>query len=63
MNKIYIAATPICPEHKGLMRHSLSMSRWECRGFDGEGCEHIVTDEEMEWKYLGKGEVSWGQKE
>lgn len=45
---------PACPVH-GAMRYDPVMSRWGCAGFDGEGCDQRVTDEELaaSWRPLG----------
>lgn len=37
---------PRCPVH-GVMRYVFAMCQWVCKGYDGEGCPVIVTDEEM----------------
>src|SRR6266704_473545 len=33
-----------CDEH-GPMRHRAHPGRWDCRGFDGEGCDKVISDE------------------
>jgi hypothetical protein len=47
MGIIYIAPEegPRCPTH-GQMHYDLPCDRWECHGYDGEGCEYKVTQEE-----------------
>jgi hypothetical protein len=45
---------PACPVHKGPMRYDPVMSRWECRGWDGEGCGHTVRDEDLERGEIGE---------
>jgi hypothetical protein len=41
------------------MRYDEAMCQWRCAGFDGEGCDRVVTDEEIEWRHLGRiGPVS-----
>jgi hypothetical protein len=52
MGEVWFAHQPQCPEH-GQMRYEPVMSRWTCGGFDGEGCGHVVTDEDIEWQSLG----------
>ncbi len=40
------AEGPPCPAHGGHMRLSLAMDRWECKGWDGEGCpEHVDIED------------------
>jgi hypothetical protein len=45
--KIFIAPIegPPCPTH-GQMHLNFPCDRWECRGYDGEGCDYVVTMEE-----------------
>lgn len=42
---VYMAAEPRCPVH-GQMREEFAMDRWTCAGFDGEGCDHVVRNED-----------------
>ncbi len=44
--ELYAAPLPRCPVH-GQMTYVPAMCRYECRGWDGEGCGTVVTDEEM----------------
>jgi hypothetical protein len=61
MGEAMFAHQPRCPEH-GQMRYDQLMSRWECRGFDGERCPHVVTDEELSWTPLGAVEaIQWAE--
>jgi hypothetical protein len=39
------AEGPRCPTH-GQMHFDLPCDKYVCRGFDGEGCEYEVTNEE-----------------
>ena len=43
-----IAAEPRCPVH-GKMHLDFPADTWTCRGFDGEGCEHRVRTEDLDW--------------
>jgi hypothetical protein len=49
----YWRPLPRCPVH-GQMQYLDTESRWTCAGFDGEGCDHTVTDEELAWQPLGQ---------
>jgi hypothetical protein len=44
MTEVFFIPAPECPVHRQ-MHHSDALCQWECRGWDGEGCEHTVTDE------------------
>jgi hypothetical protein len=37
---------PVCPIH-GRMQHRFITCLWVCNGYDGEGCEWRVTDEQL----------------
>jgi hypothetical protein len=45
MAEIYISKFPECPTH-GQMNEDLPRDKWICHGYDGEGCDYIVTNEE-----------------
>jgi hypothetical protein len=40
------------------MRHDFAACRWVCRGYDGEGCPVVITDEDLDrdgrWQLLGE---------
>lgn len=42
--EVWAMPIPRCPTH-GRMRLNMPMDRWECVGWDGEGCSHSVTVE------------------
>jgi hypothetical protein len=43
------AIVPTCLDHGDApMKHNFLMMRWECLGWDGEGCPNFVTDEDIE---------------
>lgn len=44
---VYIAADPRCPVH-GQMREDFAADSWTCAGFDGEGCDHVIRNEDRE---------------
>lgn len=48
----YIAAEPRCPVH-GQMREDFATDTWTCAGWDGEGCEHTVRNEDRELVRIG----------
>jgi hypothetical protein len=52
---------PRCPAHStpgdatsGVMRFVFETDTWTCRGWDGEGCDHTVRNEDLELTYLGE---------
>jgi len=50
---------PRCPTH-GQMHFNFPADRYECRGFDGEGCEYIVNMEDVPIEYFGTVDnVEW----
>jgi hypothetical protein len=49
---IYIAAEPRCPVH-GQMRENFETDTWTCAGWDGEGCDHVVRNEDREPVHIG----------
>lgn len=54
MADLYYAPVPTCPDHGDApMRHQFAACRWVCRGWDGEGCPRVITDEDVEWARLG----------
>lgn len=48
----WIAAEPRCPVH-GQMREDFARDTWTCAGFDGEGCDHVVRNEDRELVLIG----------
>lgn len=48
----WIIPEPECPVH-GRMREDFARDRWACAGWDGEGCEHVVRNEDRESVYIG----------
>jgi hypothetical protein len=49
---IWISPEPRCPVH-GQMREDLAASAWTCAGWDGEGCDHVVRNEDREPVLIG----------
>jgi hypothetical protein len=43
---------PQCPHH-GQMRQDFARDLWTCAGWDGEGCDHTVRNEDLEPRYIG----------
>lgn len=64
MSAGWIAPHPRCPVHGQMTLitqppqpfRELPPRHWECRGWDGEGCGHVVTDEELDWRLAGPAE-------
>lgn len=61
----YIMPEPECPVH-GQMRENFARDSWTCAGFDGEGCGHVVRNEDRELMHIGtagpmtiKMEIPW----
>jgi hypothetical protein len=44
-DRIELLAQPRCPVH-GQMHEDFAFFWWVCHGYDGEGCDYVVTDEE-----------------
>jgi hypothetical protein len=61
MAEIWISKMPRCPVH-GQMKEDLPRDLWMCVGYDGEGCDFEVTNEEWfaTFKTIGTlGEITW----
>jgi hypothetical protein len=43
-----IAVPPHCPVHDQ-MHLDFALDTWSCRGWDGEGCDHRVRAEDLDW--------------
>jgi hypothetical protein len=48
VGEMYIAPIPHCPTH-GQMSHHVGLAAWICHGFDGEGCDYTVREQDMGW--------------
>jgi len=46
---VWIARPPRCPTHGQMSPRG---GKWICHGFDGEGCDHVVT-EWLTWYPIG----------
>lgn len=46
---MYYAAEPHCPTH-GKMHHSSALCAYICHGFDGEGCDYVVREKDLDWR-------------
>lgn len=56
----YIKSAPRCPVHHGQMREDFAMDQWTCAGWDGEGCDHVVRNEDVPWVHIGEiTELNW----
>lgn len=54
--QLFIQPVPECAVH-GQMHLNMAKDRWECPGFDGEGCGRVVTMEELERSWVPLGTV------
>ena len=70
MGDAYIAVIPDCPTHGTMHRvqakralgngwYVLEAAYWVCHGFDGEGCDHVVDDKDLDWHPMGEAEFNW----
>lgn len=57
-SEIWMTPHPRCPTH-GTMRYVHDDDRWVCHGWDGEGCPHEPTAEDLRAQYLGHGHIRW----
>jgi hypothetical protein len=68
MADAWFAPLPRCPEHGQMSRRSetrplsggmslITRTEWICHGWDGEGCDHRVPDEDLDWQPLGEAEI------
>jgi hypothetical protein len=57
---VFLSKLPRCPVHAGLMRWD-GRATYTCAGYDGEGCPHTVTVDELPWVHLGQttGEIGY----
>ena len=53
MTPMWAAPIPRCPRH-ALMHFDFATDRWICHGWDGEGCSHTVTAEQLDWTDLAE---------
>lgn len=72
MGDAYFATEPTCPTH-GRMKwihpsHSIgggwkvyTASYWICHGFDGEGCDHVVHERDMNWMEVSSETITWNR--
>lgn len=54
----FYAPIPTCPVHGGDLRLNFAMDRWECAGWDGEGCPIAVASDDLEWTDLGPAHLT-----
>ena len=65
MADAYFATVPRCPVHGQLSRRTqtkpysdgsslIVRTWWACAGWDGEGCDYQIADEDLDWQYLGQ---------
>lgn len=59
MGEAFLAVAPKCPVH-GKMFESFERDRWVCHGFDGEGCDYIVNNEDIVWTRMNETEFRMG---
>lgn len=50
--RLFVPLIPECAVH-GQMNYNLARKQYLCHGFDGEGCKHIVNDEDVPMKEIG----------
>jgi hypothetical protein len=53
-----VALEPSCPVH-GRMSLDFARDSWVCHGWDGEGCDHVVRMEDMEWFLVSDMTMTW----
>jgi hypothetical protein len=53
---VFIVPEPKCPVH-GQMREDFAGDRWICAGWDGEGCDHVARNEDLEAVRIAAGPV------
>ncbi len=62
-----IAPIPRCPVHGQMHYHSeliplgggisrIVNTSWICKGWDGEGCDHEVNFDDLDWRLIGTAE-------
>lgn len=49
---VWIMPEQACPVH-GQMREDFARDSWTCAGWDGEGCDHVVRNEDRELVRIG----------
>lgn len=67
MGDMYIAARPSCPVHgpmhpgeRAVVAGGHEVRTWVCHGWDGEGCNHTVGSDDLEWELIGQAsQVTW----
>jgi hypothetical protein len=42
------------------MSYAFAADSWVCHGFDGEGCQHTVRCEDMDWQPIGYADIPPG---
>lgn len=55
-SEVWVAPLPRCPTHGG-MHYDAKAYTWVCHGWDGEGCPHTVTDEQLVYERAGTTET------
>jgi hypothetical protein len=60
MAEMFIAKLPRCPTH-GQMNEDLPRDLWMCHGYDGEGCNYTVTNEEWHKTFRTIGYIDDGE--
>jgi hypothetical protein len=56
-SEIWVAPLPRCPAHGG-MHYDAPHCQWVCHGWDGEGCDHVVGDDQLAYERAGTAEVA-----
>ena len=68
MADAWFATVPRCPVHGQLSRRTetkptgggmslIVRTWWACAGWDGEGCDYQIADEDLDWQLLGNAEA------
>jgi hypothetical protein len=52
----WTAPLPRCPVHGQMKHFPGTVLSWYCAGFDGEGCDYVVTGDDINWQPLGENE-------
>lgn len=60
VGETWYAPHPRCPAHgkMGPGREPDGEVTFHCRGWDGEGCGHVVGEDELDWRPLPPGRAA-----
>lgn len=56
VGEAWYAPHPRCPEHGKMSprREPDGEMRYHCPGWDGEGCDYVVGEDELDWRPLSQ---------